>query len=466
MTVNKAIPVKQLDATPIKPYEQSGPIYIREQRGPFQRLRRMSNWILSLLFLLIPFIPYGDRQAVLFDIAELKFHFFGVSLWPQDFTLIAWVFMAGAFALFFVTTFWGRIWCGFVCPQTVWTMAFVWVEQKVEGNHNQRKKLDKGPWSARKIRLKLTKHLIWLLMSVITATAFVAYFIPATELYLDVATFSTSFWVGFWVWFFAFCTYGNAGFMREIMCTHMCPYARFQSAMFDSNTLTVSYDTARGESRGPRRRKQDPKDLGLGDCVDCNLCVEVCPTGIDIRNGLQYECINCGACVDACNQTMDKFGYARDLISFTSENHLLGKKERLLRPKMLAYASAMVIIMVLFALDIAFRVPLELNVIRDRNDLYRINADDLVENIYTLKVLNKTQEDHTYTISVEGDADFSLQGASEIFVEAGEIYSLPLSVAADPEDLAKAITEINFKTTAVGEPALTATSQSRFFRGG
>jgi cytochrome c oxidase accessory protein FixG len=297
----------------------NGKIQFREQKGPFQQLRSLLNSALVLLFFVIPFISYQDKQAILFDIDKQQFHFFSLTLWPQDFTLLAWVFIAAAFALFFITVFWGRVWCGFLCPQTAWTFMYVWIESRIEGSSNKRKLLDKAPWTADKLMKRTSKHTSWALVALLTGCGFIGYFVPARELYLDIFSLNASFWVSSWVWFFAICTYLNAGWMREQMCLHCCPYSRFQAVMFDANTKTVTYDAARGESRGPRKRNQATE---LGDCVDCNLCVDVCPTGIDIRNGLQYECINCGACVDACNQTMDQFGYAPNLISFISENAL------------------------------------------------------------------------------------------------------------------------------------------------
>ncbi|MGB1029759.1 MAG: cytochrome c oxidase accessory protein CcoG, partial [Pseudoalteromonas marina] len=302
----------------IKPYN-SGPIYIREQKGFFQRIRRNLGWLLMLTFIAIPWIQYNGQQAVLLDVATQTFTIFGLTLLPQDFMILAMLFMVGAFALFFVTNWLGRVWCGYTCPQTIWMLMFTWVEQRIEGTRNQRIKLDKSKWTFSTWRKKIAKHSAWIVISVLTATSFMAYFIPAKNLYLGMLSFDWSGITTFWVLFFAGCTYGNAGFLREKMCTIACPYSRFQSVMFDKDTLVVTYDAERGENRGPRKRKADPKSLNLGDCVDCNLCVEVCPAGIDIRNGLQYECINCGLCIDACDDTMNKFGYDKGLIKYASE---------------------------------------------------------------------------------------------------------------------------------------------------
>ncbi|MCI2282139.1 cytochrome c oxidase accessory protein CcoG [Colwellia sp. MSW7] len=312
----------------IKPYKSNESIYVREQKGVYQKIRRLLSWILIFIFISLPFIQYDGQQAILLDIAKQQFRFFSVTFWPQDFILLASIFMVGAFSLFFVTSWLGRVWCGFVCPQTVWTLAYVWVEHRVEGTRNQRVALDKQPMTFNKLQKKGIKHFLWLLMSLISASTFISYFVPVTQLYNNIVQLDCSGTVTFWLCFFTLCTYGNAGWLREKVCTDMCPYARFQAAMFDKSTLLVAYDKSRGEKRSPRKLKDDPKAFGLGDCVDCNLCVEVCPTGIDIRNGLQYECINCALCIDACDETMERFNYSKGLISFTSEQALSNEKSK------------------------------------------------------------------------------------------------------------------------------------------
>lgn len=424
IAVSQRIPVVQI-ATPQKK------IHVREQKGVFQRLRQNFNSFLIAIFFLIPFINYQGRQAILFDVTEQQFYFFNITLWPQDFTVLAWFFMAAAFGLFFVTVYWGRVWCGFLCPQTAWTFIYMWVEAKVEGNHHHRAALDKAPWSLSKVRKRVTKHVVWIFIALLTGCGFIGYFMPARELYIDIFTASSGFWTGTWVWFFAICTYLNAGWMREMMCLHCCPYSRFQAVMFDANTKTVSYDAARGESRGPRKRSQQTE---LGDCVDCNLCVDVCPTGIDIRNGLQYECINCGACVDACNQTMDKFGYAPNLISFTSENTLNKKsKTNFLSLKSLGYASALLIMVALIISDLSHLKNIQLNVIRDRQALYREVGIDKVENSYQLKIRNKTQQMAFYQISIHSDdaQDQALQIVTDslVAIKPAEQLDYPLTVS-------------------------------------
>ncbi|MCF4176079.1 cytochrome c oxidase accessory protein CcoG [Vibrio sp. McD22-P3] len=425
-------------------FNPSNRIYVRESKGTFQKLRRYGGWFLLLLFALVPWIPYGERQAVLLDIGNQQFNFFGTTLYPQDLTLLALLFMVAAFGLFFITTFLGRVWCGYLCPQTVWTFMYIWFEEKLEGSANKRRKQDSGKLSPNLIMRKGLKHVAWLAIALATGFTFTGYFVPIGALVSDFFTFNASFWPVFWVLFFAGCTYANAGWMRSIMCIHMCPYARFQSAMFDKDTFIVGYKSQRGETRGPRSRKADPKKLGLGDCIDCDLCVQVCPTGIDIRDGLQYECINCGACIDACDKTMDRMGYEKGLISYTTEHRLSGKHTKVMRPKLLGYGSVLLVMIALFFVQISAVDPAGLSVLRDRNQLFRVNSDGLVENTYTLKVINKTQQEQQYTLSVSGLENATWYGRQTISVEPGEVYNLPISLGADPEQLSSPVSTIQF----------------------
>lgn len=445
-------------------YNLRNRIYVRAVKGVHQILRRRMGFVFLGLFALIPWINYGDSQAILFDIANQEFNIFGLTLWPQDLTLFATILIISAYALFFVTTFYGRVWCGYMCPQTVWTFIFIWFDEKLEGNANKRRKLDSMPMSFEKAWRKGLKHLAWVSVALLTSLTFVAYFIPAREVFLDFFTFNTSFAITAWTLFFAGATYINAGWMREVMCLHMCPYARFQSSMFDKDTFTVTYDFERGEKRGPRSRKKDPKELGLGDCIDCNLCVQVCPTGIDIRNGLQYECINCGACIDACDETMEKMKYEKGLISYTTEHSLEGKKTHIIRPKLFGYLAVITIMFAAFLWQLSARVPFELNIERDRNALYRENDEGLIENTYTLQVLNKSQQDHVYLIDIEGLKDYQYYGLREFKVKSGEVYKTPISVAVDPYDLQKPVTDIVITLT-IKDGDTTVFEETRFFKG-
>ncbi|MEW6997273.1 cytochrome c oxidase accessory protein CcoG [Colwelliaceae bacterium BS250] len=445
----QTIPVKNIKVhkpkdSSVEHYKPRDQIYVRKVKGFYQSIRRKMNFVFLAGFALLPWLQFNGHQAVLFDLSEQRFNIFGLTLWPQDLTLLAWISIIAAFLLFFVTTFIGRVWCGYLCPQTVWTFIFIWFEDKLEGTANQRKKLDQQAMDFNKFWRKAAKHSCWLAFSTLTALTFIGYFIPMRELTIDFFTFNASIAATAWILFFAFCTYGNAGWMREVMCLHMCPYARFQSAMFDQDTVTVSYDTKRGENRGRRPKKADLKELNLGDCIDCSLCVQVCPTGIDIRNGLQYECINCGACVDACDDVMDKMGYRKGLIRYTTETALTGKTVHLLRPKLFMYAVVLVVMVGFFVTNLATRVPLQLDIIRDRNTLARENIDGFVENVYTLKILNKSQIQSTYKIHVEGLKDYTWQGEQEITVAGAQISTLAISIAVDPYDLETYMTDISF----------------------
>ncbi|NTS76827.1 cytochrome c oxidase accessory protein CcoG [Catenovulum sp. SM1970] len=449
-----------------KKYASRSRIYVRAVEGIYQKLRQRIGFIFMALFMVMPWLQYNDRQALLFDIEQQQFHIFSMTLWPQDLTILVFIFIIAAFALFVVTTFLGRVWCGYTCPQTVWTFIFMWFEEKLEGSRHQRMKLDKQPNDFNKVWRKTAKHASWIGFSLFTSLTFIGYFTPIDKLFVDFLTFNSTFWYAFWVLFFTFCTYGNAGWMREIMCTHICPYARFQSAMFDKDTFTVSYDANRGENRGPRGRKQDPKDLGLGDCIDCNLCVQVCPTGIDIRNGLQYECINCGACIDACDGVMEKMRYEKGLISYTTEHALEGKPTKLFRSKLMGYLVILTVMTAGLIYNIASRVPFELDILRDRGQLYRETFTGEIENTYTLKILNKSQQEAVFTLSTRELPEAKWLGDNAIKVAPGHVTTLPISLVVDPYLLDMPINDFNFviKAEFADGTSDSIEQESRFFK--
>lgn len=468
-SVEQYIPIKNVKIhgsknTGKERYKPGDQIYVRKVSGFFQKLRQRMNMVYFAFFLILPWLQFNGHQAVLFDISEQRFTLWNLTLWPQDLTLLAWFSILGAFLLFFVTTFVGRVWCGYMCPQTVWTFIFIWFEEKIEGTANQRRKLDKQVLNRNKVIRKTLKHGAWLLFSLYTAMTFAGYFSPMQDLFIDVVTLETSVMMAGILAFFTFATYGNAGWMRETVCLHMCPYARFQSAMFDKDTVTVAYDSKRGESRGARGRKQDHKAMELGDCIDCNLCVEVCPTGIDIRNGLQYECINCGACVDACDGVMDKMNYDPGLIRYTTEHELQGNKVNLLRSKIVGYAVLLVIMSTLLVLEIVNRVPLSLEIIRDRTELAKENFNGDIENVFTLKILNMSQTDNTYKLSVQGINNTQWHGKQVVTVKAATVYTLPISISVDPYELESFMTTIIFSVEQVAPKGEAKIEQeSRFF---
>lgn len=407
-------------------YASEKKVYPRSVSGLFARWRWTFVWLTQIVFYGLPWLQWGERQAVLFDLAARRFYIFGYVLYPQDFIYLTGLLVISALSLFLFTAVAGRLWCGFACPQTVYTEIFLWIERKVEGDRNQRIKLDQGPLTARKLGKKSLKHVLWISLALWTGFTFVGYFTPIQTLWAESFTLSFGPWEWFWVLFYGFATYGNAGFMREQVCKYMCPYARFQSAMFDRDTLIVSYDTARGDPRGTRGRKDDKAAKGLGDCIDCGLCVQVCPTGIDIRNGLQYECISCAACVDVCDTVMDKMHYPQGLIRFTTQNALkqgVGREgilQRVLRPRVLVYGAFLLVLTAAMMATLAMRTPLKVDVVRDRAALSRIVAGGRLENVYRLQVMNATEQPQRYRIAAEGLEGLSLASEAEVEVGAAE----------------------------------------------
>ncbi len=465
MSEPEKIPVQQFapaEVAEIDLYQKREKIYTRAIEGFYQRIRLYTGWPLLIGYFLLPWLSWGERPAVLFDLPARKFHILGLTLWPQDLPLLAWLLIIGAFALFAVTVWAGRIWCGYTCPQTVWTAIFMWCEQVAEGSRNQRIKLDRAPLSVEKLWRKGLKHSMWGVVAFWTGMTFVGYFTPIRALSVDLFTGDAGVHGYAWTVFFTCATYINAGWLREQVCIYMCPYARFQSVMFDRDTLIVSYDPKRGEPRGARKPSADPKQLGLGDCIDCSICVQVCPTGIDIRDGLQVACINCALCIDGCNAVMDKMGYARGLIRYTTENALAGRPSRALRPRMIGYAVALLVMVALFAAVLLTRVPVGLDVVRERTQLYRTTSDGLVENTYTLKLLNMDERDHTFTVSASGLDGAAIIGATRIAVEAGEVRELPLRLTIDPALLRSTNIEIEFAIEVENNPRLRAHAESRF----
>ncbi|OQR34210.1 cytochrome c oxidase accessory protein CcoG [Pseudomonas sp. T] len=432
---------------PPKPLSAVTPtVYTKRFAGRFRDLRRLGGGLLFLLFFGTLWLQWNGRQAVLWDLPERKFYIFGATFWPQDFILLSAILIIAAFGLFFITVFAGRVWCGYTCPQSVWTWVFMWAEQVTEGDRNQRIKRDQGPVSTEKVLRKGAKHGLWLLISLVTAITFIGYFTPVRPLVADLFTFRLDLESTFWVAFFAAATYANAGWLREQVCIHMCPYSRFQSVMFDKDTLIISYDAARGESRGARKKDADPKALGLGDCIDCFQCVQVCPTGIDIRDGLQIACIGCAACIDACDSVMDKMGYDRGLVRYTSESALEGGKTHLLRPRLIGYAAVLLVMIGAFVWALEARPLINLDVARDRG-LFRENAVGEIENIYNLKLINKTQQPQHYQLSLADSAGYRLQGVPELMLQPGEIRDFAVSVASLAQSSTGGSVPLHFKVS-------------------
>lgn len=422
-------PVKLEGFGPEDLYARREKIFTRYVGGVYQKLRFYTGWPLLVGYLATPWLMWGERQAVLFDLPARQFHIFGLTIWPQDLWLLGWLLMIAAFGLFTITTLVGRLWCGYTCPQTVWTAIFMWVEQVTEGPRHQRIRLDKAPWSFNKLRRRTAKHTLWLGWAFLTGLTFVGYFTPIRELSMSIVQLDVAGWALFWTAFFTVATYVNAGWLREQVCTYMCPYARFQSAMFDKDTLIVSYDAARGEPRGSRKRGTGA--AALGDCIDCQLCVQVCPTGIDIRDGLQYQCIGCAHCIDACAQVMDKMGYEPGLVRYTTENQLSGKPTHWLRGRSIGYATVCVALISAFVVMLATRDGFAFDILRERGQLFQVLSNGEISNDYQLKIMNKTQTAAAFSVTVTEPAWLELAESMDTEVPGGEIENLTMRLVAE-----------------------------------
>ena len=448
-------------------YARHKKVYPREVHGIFANLRVLGVTLLLGLFYGVAWLQWNGHQAVLLDLPARKFYIFGLTFWPQDFFYFAWLLVIAALTLFYVTSLAGRLWCGYACPQTVWTEIFLWIERKIEGSRNQQMKRDSGKMTPAKFRVKALKHFVWISFSLYTGFTFVGYFTPIRELAVEMTRLNLGPWETFWVLFYGFATYGNAGWMREQVCIYMCPYARFQSAMFDKDTLVIAYDEQRGEPRGSRQRGIAAREAGLGDCIDCTLCVQVCPTGIDIRKGLQYQCIGCAACIDVCDQVMDKMSYPKGLVRYTTEHAMAGKVTHILRPRTVMYTLLLLALAAGLVYAISQRTPLELDIIRDRNSLYREMSSGLVENVYTLKVINMDVKPHRYVLNVSGETSGLkslelIRKDQPIDVPSGEVLTLPVAVRIDPAELRKVANKIEFILYAEDDPKLSRRETARF----
>jgi len=464
----KVIPIVEADADEISLYEGRRKIHPRSVEGRYEWWRRAMVAITQLVFYGLPWLAWNDRQAVLFDLAERKFYVFGLVMWPQDVIYLAVLLVIAAISLFLFTAVLGRVWCGYACPQTVYTTMFMWIERRIEGDRVARLKLDAAPMSAAKFAKRAAKHAVWIAIALWTGFTFVGFFTPIRPLALRVPL-ELGGWETFWILFYGFATYGNAGWMREQVCKYMCPYARFQSVMFDKDTLIIAYDGARGDPRGSRARKADPAKLGLGDCIDCEICVQVCPTGIDIRDGLQYECIGCAACIDGCNGVMDRMGYPRGLIRYASERSLAERLDaravvgRVVRPRTVVYAVILAAVSVALVASVAVRNPLKVDVLRDRGALAREASPGVIENVYRLQIMNTDEKARRYTIEASGLPGLSIAGLDgPVALAPLETRTVTLRLQL-PADAAKPGThKVEFEVRAVGEQGVEREEHSTF----
>ena len=449
-------------------YEVRQKIHPRAVHGWFAGWRWSLVWFTQILFYGSLWLTWNGRQAVLFDLTARKFYIFGLVLWPQDFIYVAVLLVIAALSLFLFTAVAGRLFCGYACPQTVYTEIFMWIERHVEGERGARIKLDAGPKDFERFVKKAIKHTFWIAIALYTGLTFVGYFTPIRTLIPEIWEVKLGPWETFWILFYALATYGNAGWMREQVCKYMCPYARFQSSMFDRDTMIITYDGERGEPRGGRSRKADPAALGLGSCVDCGICVQVCPTGIDIRKGLQYECIGCAACVDGCDQVMDKMGYARGLIRYSTENALKNHWsprqvwQRVARPRTLIYTGILAVIIAAFFTSLALRVPLKVDIIRDRGMLARLVDDGQVENVYTLRIMNTQETAHRFSVKVAGIDSITIASEATAEVAGAASITFPLRVRVAPGQGQPGSNPIRFEIQALDDSAIATREKSVF----
>ncbi len=434
------VPAAEADsAALVSLYAKQPKIYPRAVSGVFARWRWALVWLTQLVFYGGPWLRWDGRQAILFDLGERRFHLFGLVLQPQDLVFLAALLVLSALALFFLTAVAGRLWCGYACPQTVYTEIFLWIERRTEGDRIARMALDAAPWGAAKLARKTAKHAAWLAVGLVTGFTFVGYFTPVTVLLDGLATWTLGPWEGFWVLFYGLATYGNAGFLREQICKYMCPYARFQSTLIDGDSLVIAYDTARGDPRGSRSRKADPRALGLGDCIDCTLCVQVCPTGIDIRQGLQNECIGCAACIDVCDDVMGRMGYAPGLIRYATDQgvrHGWSRRQmlaRVWRPRVWVYGLLLLGVGAAFVAGLALRSGHRVDVERDRGALARVVDDGVLENSYRLRVGNRTGQPLTVHIGADGPPALALAGERTLQLAPYATATAALRLQLPPE---------------------------------
>jgi cytochrome c oxidase accessory protein FixG len=450
-------------------FEVRRTIHPRAVHGWFASWRIALVLFTQILFYGTAWLNWNDRQAVLFDLASRKFYVFGLVLWPQDFVFLTTLLVISALSLFLFTAIAGRLWCGYACPQTVYTEIFMWIEGKIEGDRPARMKLDQQGLSAQKLLKKSTKHGIWIGLSLWTGFTFVGYFTPIRTLVSEIAVAGLGPWETFWILFYGFATYGNAGWMREQVCKYMCPYARFQSVMFDSDTLVITYDAQRGEPRGSRSKSADYRQAGLGACVDCGICVQACPTGIDIRKGLQYECIGCAACIDGCDQVMDKMGYPRGLIRYATENAVRGRygdrdiARHVMRPRILVYGAILLAVITAFASLLFLRVPLKVDVLRDRTTLVRETSEGLLENVYRLQIMNTAELPRRILITARGIEGMQLLAAQPVEIAAATMLTVPVTLRVDPATTSAGSHPVRFHIEDSADPGINAEEKSIFY---
>jgi cytochrome c oxidase accessory protein FixG len=446
-------------------YEKWRKIYPLWVSGGFQTWRRVVLVILLLIFYVSPWLQWNGEAGVYFDLAHRRFTILWSTFVPEEFIFLAWLLLIAALSLFTVTVAAGRVFCGWACPQTVWSLVYFTIEYFIEGDRNTRMRMDKGPWNRRRVLKKALKYTAWTLVALSISTTFLGYFVPIRELLPRIASFDLSGWERFFLFFPAAGSFLMSGVLREQVCFHMCPYARFQSVMFDHDSLIISYDEERGEPRGKRRRSVDVAQSELGSCIDCRKCVSVCPTGIDIRDGLQYQCIGCAACVDACTGIMKEMGYGDSLVRYSTQRRDQHERVHWLRPRLIGYASMILVMIGLFTYTLTQRTPLSLDVTRDRNRLYREFWDGSVENVYTLRISNRGAEPQEYRIEFESELPLEYHGERTVQVDAGKLEPVPIRLTLPGgSEVGEGSSEVRFKIETLDPPGHEVDKLSLFHR--
>jgi cytochrome c oxidase accessory protein FixG len=444
-------------------YEKWQKIYPLWVSGGWQSSRRVVLVILLAVFYLAPWLVWNGEPGFWFDLEHRRFTILWATFVPEEFVLLAWALLIAALILFTVTVAAGRVFCGWACPQTIWSLVYFSIERWIEGDRAARMRLDRGRWNLRRLRKKGLKYTAWAAVAFSISLTFVGLFEPIRELIPRILVFDLTRLEQLALVLPAAGSFLLSGVLREQVCFHMCPYARFQSVMFDNDSLIISYDTERGDPRGSRGRKADPESLGLGSCIDCMKCVNVCPTGIDIRDGLQYQCIGCAACIDACTDVMETMGYGDSLVRYSSENKDLGQQRHWLRPRLIGYASLIFVMVGAFAFSVTHRIPLGLDVARDRNRLYRQDWDGSVENVFTLRIANRDSSEHEYGISFQSTLPLSYEGPKTVRIAGGAFTTLPIRLVLSGSDAESSQpTEVVFRVESLEPSAVAVEEASRF----
>lgn len=441
-------------------------IHAKRMPGRYRTLKYITEsfW---LIFFFGAYLRWEGKQAILLDVNNRQFHIFELTILPQDIWMVSLLLLLLAMTLFAVTSVASRVFCGYFCFQTSWVDLFTWIEDKLEGNPNKRHKLDAAPWDAKKIRIKVVKHTIWLVIAVFTGISFTVWFEDAYQYWHDLLNFNLSLME--WAVLIAFTlgTYILAGFLREQTCMWLCPYARIQAVMADSQTILPAYDEARGEPRGRMQRHGGGQnDAAKGDCIDCYQCVQVCPTGVDIRQGQQLGCITCGLCLDACDLVMDKIGRPRGLIRYASLDEMEGRPVKKLyqHPRTWVYVGIIVLALAGIIYGLSHMGALTLRVAPERQPLFVRMSDGSIQNKYTLKVLNKTNADMYVNVLAEhGIKGQVLIGAEQPkLIAHGRASAFTIFVKAPDENIKKEVTSIEFRVENTENPAMSAEYSTKF----